>query len=57
MKGETIIGDNKFVWDGEELRIYEIDFPVNEIILSKEELRELIAMNEFISGIGGPDEI
>lgn len=48
---ETIIGNNKFVWDGNELRIYEIDFPVNEISISKDELKEILEFNKMIAEV------
>ena len=48
MSKEIVIGNNKFIWDGNELRIFEIAWPSQEKVMTRQELKELIKYNEEI---------
>jgi hypothetical protein len=48
MEHEIVIGNNKFVYDGKVIKIYDVEWPSQEIIMTKEELKELIAMNQIM---------
>lgn len=49
--GEILIGDNKFVYNGDELRIYNVMWPNEEIVLTKQEVKDIVAYNNFMSEV------